>query len=849
LLGASNALAAAPPANTLIGNQASAAYKDSNGASQLATSNLVQTLVQQVGAFTLTSDNTKSAAGGNTVYAPHTLTNTGNGPDAFTVVITDDTTAANFNFTKIEVFLDANGDGLPDNTTPLCSVIPPAPCSVPAQNVAGNGGTFKFVVAYTVPTGLAAGAVNTAAVVGSPPSGSTLGYSPTSVTNTDTVNVTNLAAFSATKALVTPAVLAPGNKQWPTAFTTGPRSSGACPVTFATITPSASCDYSVYTINYKNTGGATGVFFMQDTLPAGFTYVNGSTVWSGNGGVALTETTGSNGANVDFAVSGQSLSARVASVGPNVAGTFSFVVLINPTATIGIGSTNNTASYDRVTSTNSTAIPTTPGTSSTNPAPFTVTATYGVVLGSATGTAVGSLDTTTGTPNGTAFDLNTVPSITSGGSIQFTQKLFNTGNAPDTFNLNISSSTFPAGTTFSFYAADGRTPLLDTNSDGIVDSGSIAAGATVNIVVIATIPASTPASATGFTMVVRAASVGGGTFDASQDTVSAVTGILVDLTNTAAGTGSGMVLNGDLGQGPSPQPTTTATTAAGTGAIFTLFIKNNDVAASTYNLVASQTTSFPGSLPAGWTVKFVTAGTGCLATGSATTVSIAAGSQLQIDACVTPPASAPVGAITNIYFRVTSTSNPLAVDTKTDAVNVNSVALTYSATLTPNNQGQVIPGGTVVYAHTLTNTGAQACGAYTLAATQTGSTAGWTNALFIDVNGNGVIDAGDTPVTAAFPGPLAAGTSQKILVRVFAPGGATPGLTDTVTLTATFAAPTPNCGTLMATDITTIVTGSNPCREDSGTGCRVQCYRPHLQRGIAAEQTRQLRGLPCRGHQ
>ncbi|MBS74836.1 hypothetical protein, partial [Variovorax sp.] len=49
----SDALAAAPPANTIIGNQASATYLDPNGASQLATSNLVQTTVQQVGSFNL----------------------------------------------------------------------------------------------------------------------------------------------------------------------------------------------------------------------------------------------------------------------------------------------------------------------------------------------------------------------------------------------------------------------------------------------------------------------------------------------------------------------------------------------------------------------------------------------------------------------------------------------------------------------------------------------------------------------------------------------------------------------------------------------------------------------------
>ena len=55
---------------------------------------------------------------------------------------------------------------------------------------------------------------------------------------------------------------------------------------------------------------------------------------------------------------------------------------------------------------------------------------------------------------------------------------------------------------------------------------------------------------------------------------------------------------------------------------------------------------------------------------------------------------------------------------------------------------------------------------------------------------------------------LAVGGSQKILVRVFAPGGATPGLNDTVVVTATFAgAPGSTCNAPSANDVSTVVTG------------------------------------------
>lgn len=822
LFGATNSYAAPPPANTLIGNQAVAAYVDSAGIGQTSTSNLVQTSVQQVGSFlldsfsspTTTVQNTKTGAGGNTVYAPHVVTNTGNGTDTFTVSVTRGANGAGV-FSAVEVFADANNDGLPDSTTALCSVATLGTCTIPAQTVAGNGGTFPFVVAYTIPAGSTTPTTPFASgLVTATPGTPALYTAPnTSAADVDNVNLTTVAAFSATKSLTLPAVAATAAQvNWPTALTSGPRSSlPTCP-TASPVTTSATCQYTVYTLNYKNTGGAAGAFYIQDTLPSGFTYVTGSAVWSSAGGQALTEAAGAETvAGIDFAQAGQSLAARIASVGVNVSGTISFIVRVDNDATVGTATTTNTATYDPLTTANLTAVPATAGTATTNPSAFTVTATASVVAGSATGTAVGSLDGTPGTPNGTAFDLNTVATITSGGSAKFTQRLFNTGNADDTFNLTTTGSTFPAGSVFTFFAADGVTPLLDTNGDGVEDSGSVAAGGSTTIVMQVTIPVATPAAVgVNYTVVVRGTSVADATkFDASRNTVTSVVGALVDLTNTAAGTGVGTVANGDLGVGPSPLPTTTRSTPAGTTTSFSLFVKNNDTGSLTYNLAASQSASFPGSLPTGWTVTFGTVA-GCAA--PITTTTVAAGAQSAIFACVTPPVTQSAGT-TNIYFKVTSTTNAstgvIVSDTKLDAVTV-TAANTFGATLTPDNNGQVAPGGTVVYAHTLNATGAQACGTYTLNATQSQSASGWTYALFIDVNGNGQIDATDTPVVAGttINPALLVGAPQKILVRVFAPGGAVPSIQDTVVVTATFAtAGGGTCGPVSATDISTVVMG------------------------------------------
>src|ERR1041384_3554576 len=109
---------AAPPAGTAIGNQASATYVDESSITRTVTSNTVVTIVQQVASFTLTADGDRRANAGGQVAFPHTLTNTGNGPDTF--ALTQGESGA-FTFTSIRMYADANGDGVPDNNTQISS--------------------------------------------------------------------------------------------------------------------------------------------------------------------------------------------------------------------------------------------------------------------------------------------------------------------------------------------------------------------------------------------------------------------------------------------------------------------------------------------------------------------------------------------------------------------------------------------------------------------------------------------------------------------------------------------------------------------------------------------------------
>src|SRR5258708_8117173 len=101
-------------AGTSIGNQASATYTDNTSVSRTATSNVVITIVQQVASLTLTANGARTASPGSPVFYPHTLTNTGNGSDSFTLTLAPPQSAA-FTLTGTHIYLDPNGHAIPPN--------------------------------------------------------------------------------------------------------------------------------------------------------------------------------------------------------------------------------------------------------------------------------------------------------------------------------------------------------------------------------------------------------------------------------------------------------------------------------------------------------------------------------------------------------------------------------------------------------------------------------------------------------------------------------------------------------------------------------------------------------------
>ncbi|HEV6965662.1 hypothetical protein [Roseateles sp.] len=825
---------------------ATASYTDSNGVQQTAQSNVVQSLIQQVGSFTLSPPTatpsaatgagyTKSAAPGSTVYMQYTVTNTGNGSDNFTLAVADAHNTDTFAATG--VYADVNQDGLPDSSSPISGAV-----------TIGAGTSYTFVVAYTLPSSATTGWTDQGTVTATAANGA-IGYGNLTLTRTDTVNATLAAAFSANTSIALPPS---GAQAWWSPSTTP--SSGKVGTS------------TIYTITYVNNGGAAGPVYIKDQLPVGFTYVASSGAWSGAIGTQLDDADASNPSGISYKVgsysasTGTSVEAVVANVVPGQSGTISFRVLASAGAggantLIGTSTTNNAAAYTASTlsggscTTGAYTVANCNGstTVSTNAAPFTVLATRAVVMTSSSGTTTTGADATAPTGGNAAGDGSadtvTVASAVPGGSIKYTFKVFNTGNDTDTFLLGFSSAagtnTFPAGTTYNWFQSDGVTPLQATAGKGVVDTGPLAAGASTTLILQVVVPAATTAPQSGsplYKATAQATSVNDATVeDGAKAQLTALAPGYVDLTQTVAAgtagldqgpgtttavqgiavTAGGTGNNSTASVGPSPAP---AASSAG-NAVFKLIVNNNDSGALTFNLSAASTSSFPGNLPAGWTVEYYTdAAATTLAAGSAgarNTGSIAAGSSATVYAKVTPPSNASA-ATYDVYFQAQSTtgaSNGVIVsDYLRDQVVV-AAASTYSMTLGSNGSLQASAGGSATYSHTLANTGTQACGSggSPLSLTVSGLPSGWTYAVYQDAGTIGVVDGeaplvgtganGTSPYTI---GSVAVNANQPLLVRIFPPGSAAVGTVATATITVTDAA-NPGCGSAVLTDTTTVV--------------------------------------------
>ncbi len=629
---------------------------------------------------------------------------------------------------------------------------PTGPALTSTGPVAANA-TFRFIVVGTLPVSATNTQTNTITVTAA----STVDGTKTA-SNTDVTTVTSNAVVTLTKA-VSAASGAPG---------TGPYT---------------------YTLTYTNTGNsnATAVA-ISDPIPAGLTYVAGSARWSVTGATALSDTGASSGTAPNtltstYTAGTTTFAATLAQVTPGQSGTITFQVNVAAAATPGVRNNTAATSYNNGAAT---------VTGSSNTIPFNVT-------------AASSLTMTGQTVAGPAAP---------GSSVSFTNIVTNTGTGVDTFEITLGSNNFPAGTTFQVFRADGVTPMVNTNGNGTIDTGPVAAGATYNVIVRATLPPNATNVGAPFSISKTATSANDPTKAVTvTDTLQAIAAAAADLrNNTPAGPGGGA--------GPEAGAVVTNAVAPGASTTFTLVTNNTGPSPDSYNLGASTVSSFATTtLPAGWTVSFrADGGAGNCSTTGATitnTGTVAAGGNAVVCAVVTVPAGAPA-ATSDLYFRILSPTSG-ATDTLHDAV---TVSPTRSLSITPNGAGQTFPGGSYIYTHTVTNNGNVIEGngtASTIAAATANNQAGWTSALYYDQNANGVLDATDPIITgnlntvAGLGAGLAPGQSITVFNRVISPSGATPGAVDATTITltttnGTYTSPVPVPA--VATDSTTVIAGN-----------------------------------------
>ncbi|CAB1220242.1 NEW3 domain-containing protein [Acinetobacter bouvetii] len=773
---ASAANAAAPAKGTNISNVASASYTDNTGESKKVNSNIVTTTVLQVASFTLVSDQTKTANANGQVSLSHTLTNTGNGSDTFNVaVVNDDTrdsTTDGYDFSGLKVYLDANKDGIPDSQTPVTSV-----------TLATGESVNLIVQATTASSNLNAGdlgklTVSATSTYGSSGSSSTTagsGINKVTATdkgdavrwNVDTVKITNGAVISLLK-------------------------SASVSNVDATLSIGTAREVE-YSLAYQNTGNTTATnVTITDVIPAGLVYVPGSATVNGtvlNDGTGDTDGYNFTSGTVTFVIP---------TVVANSGGVLKFKVEVNQNTPAG--TITNTAYVD----------PDGPGTDEgktpSNPTDVTVLSIKKGTINDNQTDAYADADKTSATAKDNQI---VIASIKQGKVAEFGASgqgepivIHNTGNVAEEFNVSVNKGTagsggLPSGSIVTLYQADGVTPFVGT--------GLIASGGTYNLVAKVTLPANYSGSTALTATLTTSPKSDASKTDTLNLVINDVTRATVDLHNGDA-TDSTTNAIADASGKDKGQYVETKTAQPGVSVNFPLVVENEGATGDNYNLSTSTT------LPTGWTVQYYLADVSGNPTGApiTNTGNIPSGGSAEIVAVVTSPANAPAGD-QEVIFKVTSPATGLT-DVMSDRVTVETNRV---LSLQNDRTGQVAPGGTVVYKHTLTNNSniieGATSGSLPFTLTNDQAANGWVTSLFVDIDNDGVADATELVTgtdLAAVTGSIARGASVNLLIKVQAPATATAGTPSAVILTIK---PTVVGGKsvtdLVNTDLTTVTTG------------------------------------------
>jgi len=703
---------ALPLAGTIISNMAVGEYiEEGTTVVQTSRSNLVETTIVPVYAFRLEQDRTVVTNSGQQVFFSHELRNTGNATDTYQLTLTDP--VGGIEFADEAVYFDRNRDGVPDGA----ALTPAQLAAITLQ----AGESIGLLVGATVPVGTPANTYNNSLVLEAQ---SVSDNSLQVLVNNDSLIISDQAVIQVRKS-----------------YSVAQVPSG----TVVTIR-----------LSYENTSAVSSglVRITDQLLDPRLLYQANTGAWSG--GTTVTDAAGGDsvGLAYQYEAASQTVIAELASVPANSSGVISFDVLviaplagdIPNTATVVYDPDNNPLTPNDVTTTTNTAI-------------VQVPALYGVEInGIATSASADPAD-----------NLVIQPTVSQGGVASFNNYVWNTGNITDTYNLTIGNNNLPAGSVVEFFRADGATPILDSNGDGIPDTGALPVGQSLPIVIKVRFPASYTGGNGPYNVFPVAQSIASQSInDDVQDRVALVAVQLVDLFNNTPDSGVG---NGVIDNAGAPLKTLSA--EAGGTVVYPISVTHTGTPTQ-YRLAADADGDFATiGLPAGVSVVFAETGINgnCNPTGATTgqTRLLNDGETQALCAIVSVAAGTPAATV-DLYFRAfspTYVSNVAPTNAGSDIIK-NALTIINPAepqlSFTPDLRGQIAPGGTIVYTHMIVNNGEtvivpRAGAPFEISNDQ----AGFNTTLYLDANNNGILDVADTIITTTL-----ADLQPNDRVRIFA---------------------------------------------------------------------------------
>jgi trimeric autotransporter adhesin len=796
-------------AGTQIQNQATATYTDSSGKPQVATSNLAVTVVQQVygvqvkpdngntatgpSNFTLSPDptNDKQGVPSSSVSFAYAVTNTGNDTDSITLATVEQANLPavggdDFDFVagSIKMYQDNNANGQLDAGEPQITS---------ALSIAG-GASVNVVVVATVPSPsatVANGKVARLDLTATTPGGGTPKSDFNNIAKLTVINDANLTLIKTA---------------------TGPDASNNISYSLTGTNTGSQAAKSIVDVAATVDGATPDGILIADALPTGTTLVHNSA--NGSAGSLGTTTTvvyyvagvwtkiqpafGAIGtvARVGLLIEDPTPANNTSENTLNVSAGYSltFKVLIGSSQAGGSTIQNNaTIRYDRQTPVGG-GLTTTSNTTNT-----TVPVTKGVAIGNATSATVG------------AESQAAVAPVAAGQTITFLNKLQNTGNVDDTFLVTVDSFTCTPTTGYNIqlFQSDGVSPLSSLIA--------LTKNQIYNVFVKVTIPGTSAVSNACTINLKAASSTDTSKFDPTTDT----------LTVTVA---ASALFGHSNGSTPVANAITvgTAVTLSGNPGAFVVFpqdVVNLGGSPDSFNLSGSITFNNVGSGTTAVAVRYYPASADtdidntlsvseiANATPISNTGSISSNNEVKVFAVVNIPSTAVAATGLTVNQTATSPTSGVSVAFIDEKITVNTIS---GLTFTPNGSGTTTSPGTLVYSHTLKNTGNSNLTTANLTWT---NPSGFTYVIYND-NGSvpGSIDATDTVITPSTNFSLSAGSTMNVLVQVTTANGLTSGVSDARVITAA-TGPIGGATTVTATvtDTTTIVAGELQLTKASST--------------------------------